>query len=428
MDRTSLLVLETLQRLIGTSEDVSGGFFFPITISHAIGMDVEDVCDEYDILRADGLLEVRKSPEGSRVGRLAGLTPRGEAFLAENRKHDRAQQRAAESASESSSTKRVIVRTRRDGQINDVFLSYASEDRAYALALKNELNKQNISVWIDVDEVKIGDTIIRTIEDGIKKSRFAILLISRAYMKKPYPKAEFDTIIKGQIEKRGGPAVIPILHGDVSQNELTNFSGVVSTLRNVSTNFPLPDVVNEILNVIEPPSVTVSTPVAPSQGASNDHPAGMPDDALADDTRLAQFRPRLNLTAFAFNQASPKEMTMTYDVQNVGNGSASKVSMFLPGVLIERLPGPVAPGGKMPRTIALSEREAYISMLPVFAQVVVEFEDHAGNLYRQYGTPIQKPSVQGRYKYEVEELDRPYLVPQRIIPLDDGRGFTSSKT
>lgn len=110
-------------------------------------------------------------------------------------------------------------------------------------------------------------------------------------------------------------------------------------------------------------------------------------------------------------------------VRNVGSGAASKIWMFLPGLTIERLPGPIAASDKFPRKLKLSDREAFVNPIPIYARVVVEFEDHAGNLYRQYGTPNQKILLRNRYEYDIEELDRPFLVPQRIIPQDDGSGF-----
>ena len=420
VDQVTLLVLETLQRLVGTAEDISSGWFFPITISKATGLDIEDVVDEYDILNANGLIELRERPDKDRKGRLAILTPRGAATLAEGRKHRRALERTTERAEEPTFD-RLVVRTKSSDRAYDVFLSYASEDRQYAVSLKQALNEANVSVWIDVEEVSLGEPILPAIERGIKESRYAVLLLSPSYTAKSWPKVEFDALMKRQIDARGGPGILPLLHGGLSQEQLAEFSPTIGTLRNTTTDRSLLHVVEEILRVVEPPSLTVATPLssASAQGSSE----GAPNDALPDDVRLLQFRPRLNLSRFEWNQESPKKLIMKYVVDNVGKGSASKISTFLPGVLNERLPGPIAAESGMPIQVVLSARKAYFEVVPTYAQAVVEFEDQAGNLYRQYGRPVQHQTPHGRYKYEVEELDRPYLVPQRIIPEDHGRGF-----
>jgi len=425
MDQTSLLVLATLQQLVGTNEDLQDAWFFPITVSNATGLDLAVISDEYDILAADGLIETRQAPDRNRDGRPAKLTARGAAVLAQDRKHLRAFGKATDRAETPPSEGTIAIR-KDDGQTYDAFLSYASEDRDYALRLREALTKANISVWMDT-EMKIGDPVLPTIEWGIKTFPYGILLISAAYIRKPYPKAEFDALIKRQIESRGGFAVLPLLHDGLSQEQLAEFSPVVSTLRNVSTTAPISEIAQEIARVVSPPSVTIATPLAPA-AAEERQQRGVPTDALPEDARLALTRPRLNIAGFELDQRSPKEMNMKYVIQNVGNGTASKISTFLPGVVIERLPGPITAGGNLTRQVKLSERQAYTDLLPIYAQVVIEFEDQAGNVYRQYGRPIQKHTIHGRYSYAVEELDRPYLVPQRIVPENVGAGFQRRPT
>ena len=67
----------------------------------------------------------------------------------------------------------------------DVFISHASEDkdgvvRPLAIALK----EKGISVWYDEFELKIGDSLRRKIDQGLSKSKFGIVVISRSFIKK----------------------------------------------------------------------------------------------------------------------------------------------------------------------------------------------------------------------------------------------------
>ena len=66
----------------------------------------------------------------------------------------------------------------------DVFISHASEDkdmvvRPLAIALKNK----DVNVWYDEFELKIGDSLRRKIDQGLSKSKFGIVVISRSFKK-----------------------------------------------------------------------------------------------------------------------------------------------------------------------------------------------------------------------------------------------------
>jgi hypothetical protein len=420
MDKSSFTVLETLQRMMGSSDDVMGGWFYAITIAQAIGDDVESILDEYDLLDNEGLIEMRSAPDNARIGMLARVSRRGAAVLAEARKQRRLLA-AAPSPANGRDTERIIVREKSDLRTYDVFISYASEDREYALALRSALADQSISVWMDLDVVRLGDDILRSIDEGVRQSSHAILLLSPHYIRKRYPTAEFASILKRQIDERGN-VILPLLHGGLSQAALAEFSSFLSSLRNIETDqASTSTIVGEIMRVVKPPIVTVITPTNEDIEASHSHDAadaGQPLDALEDDPRLGAFRPRLNITGFTLIQRAPDDADLSYDVVNVGNGTACKIRIFLPGLRIDSPQGPIQAGSTQRRSVKYSDREAFVSHMPIYAQVIAEFEDIAGNLYRQYARPHQPAASAGRFSYDVEEFNRPYLVPRRIVDED----------
>lgn len=70
------------------------------------------------------------------------------------------------------------------GELYDVFISHASEDkdevvRPLATALKN----LGLRVWYDEFELKIGDSLRRKIDQGLSRSRFGVVVISRDFIK-----------------------------------------------------------------------------------------------------------------------------------------------------------------------------------------------------------------------------------------------------
>jgi hypothetical protein len=112
--------------------------------------------------------------------------------------------------------------------------------------------------------------------------------------------------------------------------------------------------------------------------------------------------------------------TIAYAIRNIGSGVARKICAFLPGLIVESVPRPIEAGRAHHRSLRLDERLAFVDYLGLIAQVIVEFEDQAGNLYRQYGD-VHQDGVAGRWStYEALELTRPYLVPQRIVEDDPG--------
>lgn len=66
------------------------------------------------------------------------------------------------------------------------------------------------------------------------------------------------------------------------------------------------------------------------------------------------------------------------------------------------------------RTLRIDESPAFREYVKSFYKAVFEFEDVAGNLYRQYGD-VNQSGDPGFSNCWVENIGRPYLVAQRII-------------
>lgn len=67
----------------------------------------------------------------------------------------------------------------------DVFISHASEEKEDVVRpLANALKEKGMSVWYDEFELKIGDSLRRKIDQGLSKSRFGIVVISKSFIQK----------------------------------------------------------------------------------------------------------------------------------------------------------------------------------------------------------------------------------------------------
>lgn len=104
----------------------------------------------------------------------------------------------------------------------DVFISHASEDKEEVVRpLANALKDKGIKVWYDEFELKIGDSLRRKIDQGLSKSRFGIVVISRSFIKKGWTNYELDGLMTKAIS--GQQILLPIWH-DITKQEVINYS------------------------------------------------------------------------------------------------------------------------------------------------------------------------------------------------------------
>lgn len=88
----------------------------------------------------------------------------------------------------------------------DVFISHASADKDFANLLSAKLRKADLSVWQDEQEIKWGDDWVSKIADGITKSNYILLLLSKQSINSSWVKTEAALSVSESKKK-----VIPIL-------------------------------------------------------------------------------------------------------------------------------------------------------------------------------------------------------------------------
>ena len=115
----------------------------------------------------------------------------------------------------------------------DVFISHASEDKAdFVNPLVEKLQDLGVSVWYDTLELQWGKSLREQIDNGIKRSKFAILVLSKNFFKKQWPKRELDGILAK--ETVSGTAPLPIWY-NLTQEEVYEFSPTLSGIYSIST-------------------------------------------------------------------------------------------------------------------------------------------------------------------------------------------------
>ncbi|WP_084506099.1 DUF1883 domain-containing protein [Amycolatopsis sp. ATCC 39116] len=108
------------------------------------------------------------------------------------------------------------------GQTWDVFISHASEDKdAVARPLAEALRELGVTVWLDEIQLRIGDSLRRKIDQGIRASKFATVIFSSEFMSKGWTQYELDGIVTKTVV--GEQNLLPIWH-NVSKDEIMSYS------------------------------------------------------------------------------------------------------------------------------------------------------------------------------------------------------------
>ena len=93
----------------------------------------------------------------------------------------------------------------------DVFVSHASEDKvSFVDGLVAGLRVVGLKVWYDSSEMSGGGSVVRSIDEGLRQSRFCVVVLSQHYFAKQWPRAEFEAVLNNDVSL-GGERVLPVL-------------------------------------------------------------------------------------------------------------------------------------------------------------------------------------------------------------------------
>lgn len=134
----------------------------------------------------------------------------------------------------------------------DIFISHASEDKdAVVRPLAEQLRQRGLRVWIDETEIKLGDSLRRSIDHGLSKSRYGLVVLSPDFFRKEWPQKELDGLVAREngVEK----IILPVWH-NVNRTDVASFSPPLADKLAVPTSMGLSHVTNEIFKALAPAS------------------------------------------------------------------------------------------------------------------------------------------------------------------------------
>jgi len=108
----------------------------------------------------------------------------------------------------------------------DAFICHASEDKKNVVApLAELLRNKKMDIWYDEFELKIGDSLLKKIDEGLIGSRYGIVVISPSFFKKQWPQAELDGLFQKELD--GKKVILPVWH-NVKRSDVAAYSPILA--------------------------------------------------------------------------------------------------------------------------------------------------------------------------------------------------------
>ena len=94
------------------------------------------------------------------------------------------------------------VRHAKRKQERVAFLSHSSKDKAFVRRLAADLVAHGVKVWLDEQQILVGDSVPEKIAQGLADSDFFLIVVSRNSVESSWVKKELNSALVHEIERR----------------------------------------------------------------------------------------------------------------------------------------------------------------------------------------------------------------------------------
>ena len=134
----------------------------------------------------------------------------------------------------------------------DVFISHASEDKdSFVRPLAEALKRRGIRVWFDEYELRVGDSLLGKIDQGLSRCKFGIVVLSPAFFSKEWTQKELGGLVSR--EAGGEKIILPVWH-NLTASDVRRYSPTLSDRFAVSSSEGLSRVVDKIMESLNRPN------------------------------------------------------------------------------------------------------------------------------------------------------------------------------
>jgi hypothetical protein len=139
----------------------------------------------------------------------------------------------------------------------DAFISHASEDKdKFVRQLAQQLKEKNLSIWYDEFSLRVGDSLRKSIDNGLKESCYGIVVLSPSFFEKKWPEWELNGLVQLQ-NTNHKKTILPIWH-NITYDQICNYSPSLADIYAINSNLGVEYVVQKILEVIKPEGSSLS--------------------------------------------------------------------------------------------------------------------------------------------------------------------------
>lgn len=132
----------------------------------------------------------------------------------------------------------------------ELFILHASEDQAdFVRPLANMLRDEGLSVWYSEFVMKPGMSLRRSIDAGLTKCEWGVVVLSPHFFNKPWPNYELDGLVtRSMVENK--QLILPIWH-NVGQADVMRYSPSLADKFALSTaKDSLADIARQIVEAV----------------------------------------------------------------------------------------------------------------------------------------------------------------------------------
>jgi hypothetical protein len=132
----------------------------------------------------------------------------------------------------------------------DILISHAAEDKVtVARPLAGALRRAGSRVWLDEQELTVGESLSEKIDEGLAHSTFGAVILSPAFFARHWPRRELAGLRSR--EEEGQKVILPIWH-NVDKATISQFSPILADVLAANTDQGIDKVAEQLLNVIFP--------------------------------------------------------------------------------------------------------------------------------------------------------------------------------
>jgi hypothetical protein len=91
-----------------------------------------------------------------------------------------------------------------------VFISHSRQDKPFVRKLVEQLRQHHLKLWFDEQEIKVGQSIVTRISEGLKDSDYLMVILSRASVASRWVREELNAALMNEISDKG-TVVLPVL-------------------------------------------------------------------------------------------------------------------------------------------------------------------------------------------------------------------------